>query len=174
MYTKFITENYILYIQCAFIYIYRREVWSPIRFLAAGDLSLILCDFFFYIYTHTTIYRVIAWRHLLHRSKLSAINDSFSHIAFSISIIYELILYITYYTVYICMYIYIQTYIKTLNNGDPARHLLRIGEFYLWLQILVDVLIHTNCKKLHSQKRPLRSRGVVSYFVNNFLKKSMC
>lgn len=58
----------------------------------SGDLSLILCAFFLCI---RSLPGVITRRHLQRRSKLSAINDSFSHIAFSITL-YEN--YVHYYT----------------------------------------------------------------------------
>lgn len=129
MYGKFITINYIV---CVRLYL-------PLRSLVANSVSCrraiypnFMWFLFVYIFIHICIharnYRVIAWRHLLHWSKLSAINDSFSHIAFSISITFERILYMRNNTIYIYT-----ACIKTLNKSErERRHLLRIGEFHLW------------------------------------------
>lgn len=140
MYRKFITINYIV---CVRLYL-------PLRSLVANSVSChraIYPNFmwFLFIYIYSCNYRVIAWRHLLHRSKLSAINDSFSHIAFSISITYERILYITYNIYGAC--------IKTLNKVWGEAHDI-CYESVNFICGSVNVLIHTNRRNLLSQRRP--------------------
>lgn len=103
---------------------------------AVADLSLILLRFLF-IYARAKRVGtsggnewqrdVIAWRHLHHRSKLSAVNDSFSHIAFLITTHKHTYTYILYYKV-VHIYTSGRRHSTLLNDG---RHLLRIGEFYI-------------------------------------------
>jgi len=99
---------------------------------AATDLSLILLRFLFICARSKRMVsgsrrNVIGWWHLHHRSKLSAVNDSFSHIAFSLTTHTQ---YIYIITCIIQLYIlYIYTALRWNCTLKRRRHLLRIVAF---------------------------------------------